>query len=38
MDRKISNKQPNATSQTLRKTRINKTPNKQKYRNNKNKG
>jgi hypothetical protein len=37
-DRKISNKQPEATSQMPRKMRISKIPNKQKYRNNKNKG
>jgi hypothetical protein len=36
--RKISNKQPNAASQTLRKTRTSKTQNKHKERNNKNKG
>jgi hypothetical protein len=37
-DRKISNKWPNATSQTPRKTRTTKTQIKQKERNNKNKG
>jgi hypothetical protein len=35
---KISGKQPNATSLTLRKTRTNKTQIKQKEGNNKNKG
>jgi hypothetical protein len=34
----ISNKWHNATSPTFRKTRKSKTPNKQKERNNKNKG
>jgi hypothetical protein len=34
-DRKISNKPPNATSQTPRKTRTSKTQNKQQERNNK---
>jgi hypothetical protein len=36
--RKISNQWPNATSQTPRKTRTSKSQNKQKERNNKNKG
>jgi hypothetical protein len=35
--RKFSNKQPNATTQTLRKTRTIKSQNRQKKRNNKNK-
>jgi hypothetical protein len=37
-DRKISNKQCNAATQTPRKTRTSKSQNRQKERNNKNKG